>query len=426
MDISTQIGIKIKEMRTVQNITQEELAKGIVNRSFISQLEKGTVSPSIDTLDKLAQRLNCSISYLIGQSERNEAIDQLNIISLMDNIESHLNENSLDRAKQLLESITGEWMSKLSNFERGKYFWIKARINWFDKNYEDAELYVLKAIKIYEDNYQNQLGKLYNFLGTTLFKLDKIEDSFKSFSKAMYFTHQYPSDYYLTVETYFNMGVYHTYLREYQTAIYYLLNAQECGENNSTLHKLGEIKMTLGICYRHIGRLQESIAAYLDASRLFTTRDENNHLAGVYFNLGVLYREINDMNESTNCFTKAKTTYEQKKNESYIHKCEIQLIKNMIKSNSTQLARESFKELRKKGKKIGYEDALLGGIINLTEYKTTKNETVLSEGINYFSLAGEIVKSSPEHKLDYLKDINTYILQENFFEEAKALFLKYL
>ncbi len=56
MNISTQIGLKIKEMRTLQKMTQEELSKGIVNRSFISQLEKGMVSPSIETLEKLAHR----------------------------------------------------------------------------------------------------------------------------------------------------------------------------------------------------------------------------------------------------------------------------------------------------------------------------------------------------------------------------------
>jgi transcriptional regulator with XRE-family HTH domain len=54
MDIKGKIGSRIKELRTDQNLTQEEVAwKADVDRTFMNHVENGRRNVSIDTLTKI-------------------------------------------------------------------------------------------------------------------------------------------------------------------------------------------------------------------------------------------------------------------------------------------------------------------------------------------------------------------------------------
>lgn len=54
MDIKTKIGLRIKELRTDKNLTQEAVAfKAEVDRTFMNHVENGKRNASIDTLTKI-------------------------------------------------------------------------------------------------------------------------------------------------------------------------------------------------------------------------------------------------------------------------------------------------------------------------------------------------------------------------------------
>lgn len=62
-------GKKIKNMREIANLSQIELAEKIgITQSAISHLENGDISPSIATLQKIANSLNCSITELLNEN----------------------------------------------------------------------------------------------------------------------------------------------------------------------------------------------------------------------------------------------------------------------------------------------------------------------------------------------------------------------
>lgn len=77
---SNLLGKKILEIRKRKKITQNELAllSGI-SQSFISDLEKGKKTPTIDTLNKLAKGLDCSIVDLIEIEEKKNPPSAVNI-----------------------------------------------------------------------------------------------------------------------------------------------------------------------------------------------------------------------------------------------------------------------------------------------------------------------------------------------------------
>lgn len=54
MDIKTKIGLRIKELRTEKNLTQEAIAfKAEIDRTFMNHVENGKRNISIDTLEKI-------------------------------------------------------------------------------------------------------------------------------------------------------------------------------------------------------------------------------------------------------------------------------------------------------------------------------------------------------------------------------------
>ena len=68
--MSKTLGTRIKELRQLTNISQEELGNQVgVQKAAIQKYEKGTVQNiSIHTIEKLAEALQVQPSYLLGWS----------------------------------------------------------------------------------------------------------------------------------------------------------------------------------------------------------------------------------------------------------------------------------------------------------------------------------------------------------------------
>lgn len=65
-----EIGSKIKELRILKGLTQEELAdRSELSKGFISQLENDVTSPSISTLEDILQCLGTTVSEFFAAEE---------------------------------------------------------------------------------------------------------------------------------------------------------------------------------------------------------------------------------------------------------------------------------------------------------------------------------------------------------------------
>ncbi len=64
------IGSKIKDLRNLNELTQQELAdRTELTKGYISQLERGQVAPSVDTLFDLIECLGTTASEFFGDEE---------------------------------------------------------------------------------------------------------------------------------------------------------------------------------------------------------------------------------------------------------------------------------------------------------------------------------------------------------------------
>ncbi|MBQ7376612.1 MAG: helix-turn-helix transcriptional regulator [Clostridia bacterium] len=63
------IGEKIKKLRTDKLMSQTELAGGEITRNMLSQIEHGSATPSLNTVNYIAARLNVSPGFLLADEE---------------------------------------------------------------------------------------------------------------------------------------------------------------------------------------------------------------------------------------------------------------------------------------------------------------------------------------------------------------------
>jgi transcriptional regulator with XRE-family HTH domain len=72
-DINKIFGKKVAEMRKNQNLSQEELADRCgVHRTYIGSIERGEKSPTLNTIEKIANGLNTDIFRLFSDYYQSE------------------------------------------------------------------------------------------------------------------------------------------------------------------------------------------------------------------------------------------------------------------------------------------------------------------------------------------------------------------
>ena len=70
-----QIGQKIKELRVIKGLTQEELAdRAELSKGFISQLERDLTSPSIATLVDILQCLGTNLNDFFDDTPEEQVV----------------------------------------------------------------------------------------------------------------------------------------------------------------------------------------------------------------------------------------------------------------------------------------------------------------------------------------------------------------
>lgn len=99
------IGLKIRERRLSQGVTQESIANHLdVNPSHISNIECGRANPSLTALVKIANLLHCSVDYFIS-GEYTYNIDEENSKTLDKEILDKLKYCNIDKKQKISKMI---------------------------------------------------------------------------------------------------------------------------------------------------------------------------------------------------------------------------------------------------------------------------------------------------------------------------------
>lgn len=343
------IGNKLKEIRKQKKLTQAELAEGLINRSYISQIEKGTVTPSYKTMLLIAERLDTDISYFLNDQE-------LNLLSLTEiqknlkNAQVYLELNEIRKAEKLIyevKEVKEKFFSKLSLDEQGIYYLLLGEISLFKEEWEDSILFLSKSIEYFErsGNEKNQIKSLNN-LSKVNMSLSKIHDALEYLNRAsdLLIANQIVDT--LRIEVLLNMSICHGRINEFYSAIRLCKEAHYINTKTKKNYKSGEIFMTLGICYKKIGNLDQAKEFYLKAEQFFEVFELNFNKAGTLLNLSILSRETKEYDSAIKYIQAAKILFENLKDNYQVYNCEIEHIKMHIALQNYKDAKKMALEIK--------------------------------------------------------------------------------
>ena len=79
----TSFGKKLRDCREEKKFSQSELAKNIDSyHSIIGKYERDEVKPTIDVVKRLANVLETTVGYLVGETEDKELLKDLSLIHI--------------------------------------------------------------------------------------------------------------------------------------------------------------------------------------------------------------------------------------------------------------------------------------------------------------------------------------------------------
>ena len=101
---------RLKELRKQAHLTQVELAKRLgLGQSSYADWERGKKNPTQENLIKLAQILNVSVDYLVGNSDEENTNKELEDIELLFRMNS---KGLTDEEKEIFKKELIEFMEK--------------------------------------------------------------------------------------------------------------------------------------------------------------------------------------------------------------------------------------------------------------------------------------------------------------------------
>lgn len=133
------IGERLKQIRREKKITQEELAeKSGVNRSYLSVVENGHSSPTVEVVEKLAQALGVNLWTLLSEvDDRHFVYDSDEMYEMSDGLRDFLN----DSDEMLLAQ------PKAAEIEELKRIVFKGRARMDKRFYRDALLAIRRSAR---------------------------------------------------------------------------------------------------------------------------------------------------------------------------------------------------------------------------------------------------------------------------------------
>ena len=133
------LGEKIKALRKKKKLTQTELAGSELTKSMLSQIENGKATPSMKTLQYIAEKLGCETSFLLEE-------DDDEMVELIQKMERLIKNKCDEVYETLLPIVQKELPSTLNTARLYKQFITAAAV----MNDYNIEYYVETAVSIFE------------------------------------------------------------------------------------------------------------------------------------------------------------------------------------------------------------------------------------------------------------------------------------
>lgn len=173
------IGENIKKIRELRNMTQQELANSInLSRSYLGDLENDRRNPSMETIKRLAQKLDVSLIYLVEGTP-----------ALLDTVPDDDNQD-ISFGTKIQNTIVNDTILRLNNLsfnniDKSSLIAISHYLGLLDYKKDAVSDFGMELIDIHLETTEN-LERALSHIPTLLYE-DNVEDFEYGFEEIMFY-----------------------------------------------------------------------------------------------------------------------------------------------------------------------------------------------------------------------------------------------
>ncbi|ERI94003.1 tetratricopeptide repeat protein [Clostridiales bacterium oral taxon 876 str. F0540] len=381
------IGIKIKDLRLKNKLSQKELCGNFMDRSLLSKIETNVLEPSIAQLKYISNKLCVPISYFFTDLDYNNHLEP-DLYSISYLSEMYLSEEYLKIIKKF--EIDFESFNKIEDFN--KYFYLG--MSYYRINYDNDSIKLLrKYINTYEKcNNTIQEANVINF-ANALNALCKIMLKNSNYIKAehylligkKYLLDYKKSDSFINFVIHNNLGFVFNNLNKFSNTIALLEGFTTLNNNICYNQIMPHIHWSLNIAYYNIGDYKNSIKHIKKSIYLFKYIDNNEELGRCYMSYINTLRYCKEFNKAFDLIKNYEQDFSD--NESMLCKLSLQKIILSFNLNNYEEALNACSKLSydKLDKKYKMDYCFVLGHIYFLKKKFTKAKNYLKKCEKYYT-----------------------------------------
>ncbi|MCE4956070.1 helix-turn-helix domain-containing protein [Macrococcoides caseolyticum] len=416
------LGQRIKELRNQANLTQQELADGIISRTYLSLIEKNSVHPSTNVLKKLSVRLNCTLEDFTSITE-DKNLSLLEIKKEIKWAENHVLMNDFKKLKAFIDKHY-EHLENITEAERGAIFWVTASFYFNEKAYDTARHFAQKAITIVKKMRDVTLHlRALEILARIEYETGNAMIAINYLTKANNITIVENVVNISRVSILYYLGNYYSRVGEFYVAIKLCEEAMELNMKLGTYHLALFIENTLGRSYQATKDSEKAEYHYRRAISYAELRPVSFDLVGSLSNLAMLLASQNRYDESYDLIVKCNTMLDEHNfDHPYainvrLHLADVMIQKQLYDEARTVIAAHIHDD------ETGYGEELMGDLeSSLKNYKGAisyyKRALEGNDNVYYFGRISKKIADIYEKLGDFKQSNDYYKKSIKLYEES--------
>lgn len=279
---------RFQKLRTLKQISRQDLAKGIVSYSHLCNFESGRHNLSDDIIKALADKLGVPAEYFLAHNIRSRRLNEF-----LSNLVAFLKNNSYSEAENVIYNIEVNYPYINSTFQETCFYILKSyflfkiqRASEAIALVTDEIMYLVeeKDLKYFTDPYF--IESYYYVLATTYLRNKEYIKSYDFFLKYM----NYASSDLSKADAYYNLSVSSYRMNHLSNAISLAKEALEIYLDELAWVKIFDSHNFIGCLYLEDKSLDLAESHFLKALDVAKKMNLNNLLEKIYHNLGLLYK----------------------------------------------------------------------------------------------------------------------------------------
>lgn len=302
---AVQIGQNIREKRKSLGLSQSVLAQGLFSVQTMSLIERGKLGANENTLEVLAERLNCPVDDLLVMKHD---LQEDWLRDLLETARRFQTAGRREKAIEVLHTLYTESFAKNSTLYLLESSYGLCLLYHETGRHRASTDWGLEALRLLQpDEDLERALTLYSTIGHNSYILGEIWDAYERLREAETLVDQHGHISEQTGRLYYTMAILKQVLRNWEGCVWYSTRALQIFEQYDMVVFIGRTLMMLGTAHKNLGRTAKASQHIERSIRILSQTSDLSSLARSYHSLAELEFTLGHLDKARKNFLRSLT-----------------------------------------------------------------------------------------------------------------------